>query len=56
LACAFLNPEATLVVIDAALDEDSRQGLLLTRDIVSNEGLDVKVLKGKSPEDIPRVV
>ncbi len=56
LACAFLNPEATLVVIDAALDEDSRQGLLLTRDIVSNEGLDVKVLKGTSPEDIPRVV
>ena len=44
------------MAIDAALDDDSKNGLELTQRIVEEENLGVTVLQGKSPEDIPSIV
>ena len=56
LTCALLNPQAKLVALDAALDDDSKAGLELTQRIAQNEGLEIAVVQGKSPDDIPAIV
>lgn len=56
LALALLNPDATTVVIDACLDENTDQGLEFTRLVAKEEGLPLQVLNGTSPGDVDSIV
>lgn len=54
---ALLNPTAKVVAIDAGVEGvDNDEGTVLTRRIAAEEGLDLEVVKGFSPMDVPRTV
>ena len=56
LAIALANPEARVLAIDAGFDRYARDGIALTNRIAAEEQLAVRVVPGKSPEDVPRVL
>jgi hypothetical protein len=57
LGLALMFPDARVVAIDnMSLGEDVGMGIELTRRIASAEGLNVTVVEGASPEDVPRAV
>jgi predicted O-methyltransferase YrrM len=56
LALALLNPNARIVAIDAGFDENTLQGLDFTNRVAAMEGLNVKVIKAVSPQDVPAVL
>jgi hypothetical protein len=56
LGIALLLPEAKVVAIDAGFDLHSLSGLDLTNRIADKERLNVRALKGVSPQDVSGVV
>jgi len=56
LALALLNPEARIAAIDAGFDRYALEGIALTNRIAAEEGLPARVLEGRSPEDVPRIL
>lgn len=54
LAIALAAPSSRVVAIDTGWDAQSLEGLDLTRRIATQEGLDVVVLQGASPQDVAR--
>ncbi len=54
---SVLNPQATVVAIDAAVEGlDNDRGNQLTRQIALEEGLQLEVVHGVSPQDVPSIV
>lgn len=54
---ALLNPESKVVAIDACIEgDDNEEGLRLTREIARKEGLDIRVYRGFSPDDVDTVI
>ena len=56
MASALANPAARIVAIDACLDPLTFEGKELTNRIAGEEGLNIVVEMGWSPDDVPRVV
>jgi predicted O-methyltransferase YrrM len=56
LALALANPDARVLAIDAGLDRLARDGIEFTNRVAAEEGLDVRVAAGKSPDDVARIV
>lgn len=61
LLLSLLNPQAQVVVLDAAVELDSPQhpyidGIALTNKIAAREKLNLRVIKGFSPQAVPSVV
>lgn len=55
LAIALANPEGRVLAIDAGFDRFSRDGVDFTNRVAAEEGLAVRAVIGKSPEDVPRI-
>jgi len=56
LALALLNPRARVLAIDAGLDPNSLEGIEFTNRVAAEEGLPVRAVKGRSPEDVAAIV
>ena len=56
LALALLNPAARVLAIDAGFDRNARDGIDFTNRVAEEEGLPARVVEGKSPEDVPRIL
>ena len=56
LALGLLNPDATVLAIDAGLDRNALAGIDFTNGAAAAEGLRVTVRRGRSPEDVARVL
>ena len=61
LLLSLLNPQAQVVVLDAAVELDTPQhpyidGIALTNKIAAREKLNLRVIKGFSPQAVPSVV
>lgn len=56
LALALLNAQARIVAIDSGMDRNALLGLDFTNKVAGEEGLDVRAVKGKSPDDVSRVM
>lgn len=56
LALALLNPEARVLAIDAGFDRNALDGIGFTNRVAEEEDLPVRVVEGRSPEDVPRVL
>lgn len=56
LALALANPTGTVLAIDAGLDRHARDGIRFTNLVAEEEGLKVRAVAGRSPEDVPRVL
>lgn len=56
LALALANPSARVVAIDAGIDENTIEGLSVTKTVAKRLKLDVTTVKATSPQDIAAVV
>jgi len=56
IAIALLNPQARIVALDSGGDPKSLEGLEMTNDIGRELTLDVKAVKGISPQDVGTAV
>jgi len=56
LAIALANPETRVLAIDAGFDRHARDGIDFTNRVAAEEGLAVRVVAGKSPEDVPQIL
>ncbi|HEX5318903.1 MAG TPA: class I SAM-dependent methyltransferase [Stellaceae bacterium] len=56
LALALLNPTAQIVAIDAGFDRNALDGIAFTNRIAAEEALAARVVEGKSPGDVPRIL
>ena len=56
LALALANPAGRVLAIDAGSDRYAQDGIRFTNQIAADEGLDVQVAAGRSPEDVSRIV
>ena len=57
IAISLLNPNANVVCIDAGIEgKDNNAGIELTNRMANNEGLNLTVIKGFSPDDVDHVV
>ena len=57
LALALSNPKANIVAIDALTEgDDARAGFDLTKKIAQEEGLNIHVIEGFSPQDVSSIV
>lgn len=55
LALALINPAAKVVAIDSCPRPNEERGLEVTNALARRAGLDVRAIKGKSPEDVPTI-
>ena len=55
LALALMNPSARTVAIDLCPRPDEARGLEVTNALARRAGLDVRAIKGKSPDDVAAV-
>jgi predicted O-methyltransferase YrrM len=53
LGLALAHPDATVVAIDAGLDEYSIEGIELTNALAGRLGVQARAVRGRSPEDVP---
>jgi predicted O-methyltransferase YrrM len=56
LALALANPAGSVLAIDAGSDRHAQDGIRFTNQIAGDEGLDVRVVAGRSPEDVSTIV
>lgn len=57
IAISILNPDAKVICIDAGTEgDDNNEGIELTNRIAHNEGLNLTVIKGISPNDVGHIV
>lgn len=56
LAIALTNPVGRVLAIDAGFDRFSRDGIDFTNRVAEEEGLPLRAVIGKSPEDVPRIL
>ena len=56
LAIALANPGGRVLAIDAGFDRSSRDGVDFTNGVAAAEGLAIRAVIGKSPEDVPRII
>lgn len=56
LALALANPSSSVLAIDAGLDRHARDGIRFTNEVAAQEGLAVRVVAGRSPEDVAGVL
>jgi hypothetical protein len=56
LALALANPQARVLAIDAGFDRHSRAGIDFTNRVAAEEGLAVRAVIGKSPEDVTPIL
>jgi predicted O-methyltransferase YrrM len=56
LAIALLNPAAKVLAIDAGFDRNAREGIGFTNRVAEEEGLTVRVVAGRSPEDVSQIL
>jgi hypothetical protein len=56
LALALLNPTARVLAVDAGFDRNACEGIDFTNRVAEEEGLRVRALKGKSPEDVAPIL
>ena len=56
LALALLNPGGRVVAIDSGMDRNSVEGIALTNAVAEEEELNVRAVKGRSPEDVSRII
>ncbi|HVC51913.1 MAG TPA: class I SAM-dependent methyltransferase [Stellaceae bacterium] len=56
LALALLNPLGQVLAIDAASDRNARYGIDFTNRVAAEEGLPARVVEGRSPADVPRIL
>lgn len=49
---SLINPSANIVAIDDGSDQNALEGIQLTNTIAKEEGLGLKVVQGRSPEDV----
>ncbi len=55
-ALALLNTQARVVAIDSGMDRNSLQGLDFTNKTADEEGLNIRAVKGRSPDDVSRII
>ncbi len=56
LAIVLANPESRVLAIDAGFDRFSRDGVDFTNRVAEEEGLTLRAVIGKSPEDVSRIL
>ena len=56
LALALLNPTGHTLAIDAGFDRNALDGIAFTNRVAAEEGLPARVVEGKSPDDVPRIL
>jgi predicted O-methyltransferase YrrM len=56
LALALLNPGARVVAIDAGFDRNAHDGIGFTNRVAEEEDLPVRVVEGRSPEDVAAIL
>ena len=56
LALALLNPAAQILAIDAGFDRNALDGIAFTNRVAAEDGLPARVVAGKSPDDVPRIL
>ena len=56
LALALANPPGSVLAIDAGLDRHASDGIRFTNEVALEEGLAVRVVAGRSPEDVATIV
>lgn len=56
LALGLLNPLAQVLAIDAGTDRNALAGIEFTNRVAAEEGIPVRVVEGRSPDDVPRVL
>jgi predicted O-methyltransferase YrrM len=56
LALALANPAGAVLAIDAGLDRHARDGIRFTNEVAAHEKLAVRVMAGRSPEDVATIV
>lgn len=56
LALGLLNPLARIIAIDAGSDRNALAGIDFTNRVAAEEAIPVRVIEGRSPEDVPRIL
>ena len=56
LALALLNPAARVLAIDSGSDRNALEGIAFTNRVATEEGLPARVVEGRSPEDVSRIL